>query len=37
VGKIDAIQGAILGGYINIIVTDHLVASELVRRANHNL
>ncbi|HTX78014.1 MAG TPA: sugar-binding transcriptional regulator [Longilinea sp.] len=34
-GKIDAIQGAILGGYINIIVTDHLVASALLRRTNH--
>jgi DNA-binding transcriptional regulator LsrR (DeoR family) len=35
-GKVDAIQGAILGGYINIIVTDHLVATELVRRAKQH-
>jgi DNA-binding transcriptional regulator LsrR (DeoR family) len=32
-GKVDAILGAILGGFINVLVTDNLVAMALLERA----
>jgi len=35
-GKIDAILGALRGQYINILVTDDLTASEILRAAKNN-
>ncbi len=32
-GKVDAILGALLGGFINVLVTDNLVGMALLERA----
>ncbi len=32
-GKIQAIAGALRGGYVNVIVTDSLVAGEILRQS----
>lgn len=34
-GKIDAIFGALRGGFINVLVTDNVAATALLERANH--
>ena len=31
-GKVEAILGALRGGYVNILVTDHQAANELIKR-----
>jgi DNA-binding transcriptional regulator LsrR (DeoR family) len=34
-GKVDAIFGALRGGFINVLVTDNIAATALLERANH--
>ncbi|MEE9514103.1 MAG: sugar-binding transcriptional regulator [Anaerolineales bacterium] len=34
-GKVDAILGALRGGFINVLVTDNVATTALLKRANH--